>query len=340
MFPHRLYSRLFVVATTVSIGCSSAPKAESKIPAMLNSADEEILVDDGNCSEPVYSPSGDRLLYICQNRPTHSQSQIYERDLSTGTERRLTFQNGSTFHPRYHPKDPWIIYSSTTDELKENPPLLNPPTEPSPLPADLQQPTEIYIHSLDGFEITRITDRLGHDGEAQFSTDGKELTWTRVDNKRTKIFSINRFTKVAHALSGFQDNPVGYVQAPGRKASAWLEWDKDFTHVRLKFKKGSTAPVEINADHNVDKDDLAFSPDGQFLAWSQFNALRGYREIWVLNVATSCSFMLVGSDSADRRHPAFSPDVKRIAYTITRGERSRIAAMPFVPPTGSCLPAE
>jgi len=303
-------------------------------------SDEETVVGEGSSSQPYYAPSGAKLLYVSAKRSSHAQPQIYEKDLYSGEERRLTFQNGTTFSPKYHPTEPWIVYASTTDELKENSPLLNPLTEVSKLPPHFQEPTEIYIHSLDGLEITRVTDRLGFDGDPQFSFDGKQLIWTRVMKDKTQIVSLNRLSKHLQVLHNLGANPTNYVSSTDRKANAWIEWDPTFGVARLILKMAKLPAVEINAEHIVTKADLAFSPDNKFLTWSQYNALGQRFEIWVYNLETQCPHMMVGSDAADRRHPAFSPDMKVLTFSLIRGERSRIVNLPFVKPTGPCRTQE
>ena len=107
---------------------SPGPIAENKSGAL------QFIVEDGESSQAVYNSKGDKLLFVSRKRPGHQQDQVYEKDLISGVERRVTFQNGTTFHPHYHAKEPWIVYSSTTDELKENPPLLHPSSTQSKMP--------------------------------------------------------------------------------------------------------------------------------------------------------------------------------------------------------------
>lgn len=342
MFRHPWYLKLCALLTFIlTLGtCTTRPPKGSGIPSTHKEAEEKILVDDGEGSQPCYSPAGDRLLFVSAKRYSHSQPQVYEKEFATGTEKRLTFQNGTLLSPRYHPREPWVIYASTTDELKESPPLLNPTTEPSKLPQALQEPAEVYIHSLDGLEITRVTNRAGYDGEPQFSPDGKTLYWTKALKDRTQIVQLTRSTKATRTLTGLGTNPADYVPARNGKASAWIDWDETFGISKLMLKAGAEKPVEINSEHLVTKSDLTFSPDSQFLAWSQFNALNQHWEIWVYDIAGKCARMWLGSDSADRRHPAFSPDRKEIAYTLIRSGRSRIAQLPFEPRTGPCSPSD
>jgi Tol biopolymer transport system component len=307
----------------------------------MPSGDEQFLIEEGLSSEPYYAPSGNRLLFVTGKRASHAQTQVYEKDLATGEERRLTFQTGSNYGPKYHPREPWFVYASTTDELKENPPLLNFSNEQSALPEEFQIPSEIYIHSLDGLEITRITDRLGYDGNPQFSHDGRRLIWTRAVKGRTQVVALDRMNRVLQQLPNLGANPSGYISATDKNANAWIEWDEALANSKLNLKTSADPkPVEINANHQVTKIDPAFSPDNQYLVWSQLNALHQHFELWAYSLANKCAYMMIGSDSADRRHPVFSPDMKVLTYTHIRAERSRIANLPFVPPTGPCAELE
>ncbi len=308
----------------------------SAIAPVASTSDEETVVKDGENGQASYSADGSKMLFVSWKRPNHSQPQIYEKILGTGTERRLTYQNGSTFLPRYHPTEPLIVYSSTTDELKENSPLLNPAIAETNLPAEYQQPTEVYMHAINGLEITRLTERHGFDGEAKFTADGKQLMFTRIIKNRASIALINHRTKGTQVLGGLGVNPTNYVSSPDRKTTAWIEWDLDFKIAKLKIKRPKEATTEVNAEHQVSKSDLVLSPDNRYLVWSQLNAIGGNFEIWVYDTESKCPYMMVGSDSADRRYPVFTPDMKTLTYTMVKGERSRIVNLPFVPPTGPC----
>lgn len=276
------------------------------------------------------------MLYVAWKRPNHAQPQVYEKNLETGTERRLTYQIGSTFLPRYHPTEDLIVYASTTDELKENNPLLYPETAPAALPKDYLQPTEIYTHGLNGLEITRLTNRHGFDGQARFTGDGKQLIWTRVAGNRSSIALLNHQSRAVAVLSNLGFNPTHYVLSKDRKTFAWIEWDKNFKVAKIKIKKAKASAIEINGEHQVTKTDLELAPDGKYLAWSQLNALGENFEIWIYDIETQCPYMMVGADAADRRNPVFAPDMKTLTYTMLKGERSSIVNLPFVPPTGPC----
>lgn len=305
----------------------------------MASASEEKNVSrnqDGETGQASYSADGQKLLYVAWNRSNHSQPQVYERHLESGTERRLTYQNGSTFAPRYHPTEAMIVYASTTDELKENNPLLYPDSLPPALPKDYQQPTEIYTHAINGLEITRLTERHGFDGQARFTGDGKQLIWTRVVKNRTQIILMNLKTRAQQVLYNLGVNPTHYVLSTDRKTFSWIEWDKAFQNAKIKIKVQKKPVTEINGEHQVTKTDLEMSADARYLTWSQLNAIGANYEIWIYDIENQCPYMMVGADEADRRYPTFSPDMKTLTYTMIKGERSSIVNLPFAPPSGPC----
>ena len=316
-------------------GCSSSPVKPNAVP-LPESKDGriEVLVEDGESSQAVYSAKGDKLLFVSRKRPGHQQDQVYEKDLATGIERRLTFQNGNTFHPQYHPKENWILYSSSTDELKENPPLLRASQETLKLPHPYTEPFELYIHSLKEFDINRVTDHGGFDGYATFNNDGNVLTFTRVNGERSEVVVFNRSLRSAHSLKNLGSNPSEYVHTSDGKARAWLDWEAGFTKNRIRLQKGKEEPRDVVPMDAPVKMDLNFSPDGKWLLWSQHSS-DGY-DIWAADTDTLCPRRLLLNSEGERRDPVVSPDGKWLTYTLIFMGRSRIARMAFSPPSGTC----
>lgn len=229
------------------------------------------------------------------------------------------------------------MYASTTDELKENPPLLNPVSSPSFLPAQYQTPSEIYIHARTGLEITRVSDHIGYDGEAHFSQDGRKIYWTRaIPPKRLTVVELDRTTKQLRILPGLGVNPSQYIRRDKQGLTAWVDWGEDFTRPKIQLKLNQNPAWEINSQFEVTKLDLNMSVDGRFLFWSQRNAIHEKFEIWYYDISLKCAHMLTGDDSADRRYPELSPDGTTLIYTWVQGERSKVAARPFNPASGPC----
>lgn len=278
------------------------------------------------------------MLFVSARRSSHAQPQVYERDMKTGAERRITFQNGSTSRPRYHPREGWIVYSSSTDELKEAPPLLSLGMEitPSKLPAPYTDMLEVYLHSFAGLEIKRVTSRPGYDGEARFTPDGKSLTWTRIVKDRAQTVLLPHGANVpARVLHGLGDNPTFYTVSPDGKNAAWVDWDASFGVSRLRMRIGKSVR-DVAADMIVTKADPEFSPDGKWLLWAQKDPQSGLYGIYGYDIAVQCLHHFLFPSEGDRRHPTVTPDMKWLTYTLVSRGRSRIAQVPFEQRTGPC----
>lgn len=276
-------------------------------------------------------------MFIAKGRKGHNHYQVYEKDLESGAERRITFQNGDTYFPEYHPKKALILYSSSTDELKENPPLLTPEQPTTKLPALFQSPVEVYSHSLDGLEITRLTSHSGFDGEARFSHDGQTIYWTRARGEKLESLAMNATNKAIRNQKGLGVNVAQYTVSPDGKVKAWVDWDESFGVAKLKVQKGKDKAAEIVPDLVVPKTDLTFTPDSKWLLWAQLDTPSSAYQLWSLEIETLCARRLTDNTGGDRRFPAVSPDGKRLVFASVKGGRSRIAQASFSAPAGPCV---
>jgi Tol biopolymer transport system component len=310
----------------------AAPLPENKTGAL------QFIVEEGESSQPSYNTKGDKLLFVSRKRIGHKQDQVYEKDLSTGVEHRITFQNGSTFQPRYSPNGGTILYSSSTDELKENPPLLHPGSVPSKLPYPYQEPMEIYVHSLHGLDIDRISLHPGFDGEAHFADDGDTISFTRVNGLRTEIVTFQRKSHAAKSIKNLGINPTQYTPSHNGKIHAWVDWDEAFAVARLMLKKSKGEAAEIGSDMIVTKTDPSFSSDGKWLFWAQKDPEKPVYDLWTADTETLCPRRLTTSMEGERRSPVLSPDGKWLTFTLALKGRSRIARQGFTAPTGPCPP--
>lgn len=283
----------------------------------------------------MYSSKGDRLLFVSGQRRAHSQPQVYEYYLDQKTDRRITFQDGHTFQPRYHPQEEQIVYSSTTDELKDYSRLLNPVSPTAKKPEPFSYAMEVYLHALEGLEIIRLTRRQGFDGEARFSADGAGLTWTQVTPKGMSVVAWNRRTQALRPISAGGKQASNYSTAPSGDQRAWLEWDKELTTAQVHWQKDKVK-LAITTDTTA-KADLTFSPDAKWLLWAArpANSITDTYDLWLYDFEKGCARQVTKS-LASERDPTLSPDMKWLTYTKVTQTRSRIMRMAFKPPSGAC----
>lgn len=156
------------------------------------------LTETGINEMPSISGDEKQIVFVSRQRPAHSQSQIYIYDLYNLTERRVTFQDGDCRDPLLLKNSPRLIYSSNTDELKENPLLFEPKAEPKEVSS--AKAMEMYLSDLSGADIIRLTDRKGFDAS----------TWQRPDRPSSFIYSSEH----KGAMEAWQINIEQKVQVP------------------------------------------------------------------------------------------------------------------------------
>lgn len=91
-----------------------------KTPDYLLGKNSKQITFFGDNDHPRFSNDGTRILYHSLGRTSHKGTQIYEMDLLTNKERRVIFSDGDAFDGSYI-SNYEILYSSTTDEIKESP---------------------------------------------------------------------------------------------------------------------------------------------------------------------------------------------------------------------------
>jgi Tol biopolymer transport system component len=342
MFRPLWYKRLWLawLIPLTLISCTKpTPRGQPIVKPIKENRDGSLqfLVEDGESSQAVYSSDGDRILFVSRKRPSHIRNQVYEKDLRSGVEKRLTFQNGNAYQPHYQNKDGFIIYASSTDELEENPELLRSgAATPSKLPFPYQEQMEIYVQALRGFDIIRQTQHPGFDGEARFSNDDSSITFTRAAEQKTHIMSLQRKSKAVHELRDLGVNPTQYNVSPDGKTRAWIEWDESFGVTHLRVARGAEKPIELASDQIVIKTDVSFAPDSKRLFWAAKDPLKPAYDLWTADLEKLCVQRLTQSTDIEYRDPVMSPDQRWLTFTYKNARGSRIARQGFKLPSGPC----
>jgi hypothetical protein len=176
---------------------------------------------------------------LSKNRDLQKETQIYELNLDHFRERRLTYQDGNCFDAEYTPDGRHILYSSNTDEIKENPPLLH-PRKPSDRPQ-----TEIYLRDLEGDEIQRLTFQDGYQGQLSFIRND-EILLASEKGPRLQIMKLGWKTNKA-AISLWKSDDKASLELPTLDPSGtlvtWLIRDDASAKLKLGLKmKGHVQP--------------------------------------------------------------------------------------------------
>ena len=329
-------------------GCSSSEKAPEAAPApVLETPPQAIpqasgdkkeapvgapvdwskaLVKAGKNEKPNFSSDGKRMLFISRERPAHKHRQLYEMNLDTKQERRITYQDGEVFEGTMSPDDQTIFYTSTTDEIKERPILFYPELKAEPFPM-----TEIYRIKPKDELHERWTSRPGFDGFIHTHNEpGKGLTVTQSRWQGSDLQLYRSFGQ----KPGFED----YGQ---KKPGVWAH--SFTTHIKKPWKAwiqenaitGSTAiviqrqgsPKETFNIPTFEVRDLQFVDSGsgdmtEFIYTGKAEKM-GPRHAFWLNTSAKCQSQFINSQ-AEVSGLQITPDGRGLAWTLAQGTESQI----------------
>jgi len=201
------------------IACQSKSK-KPELPAevdYLQSKDASVVLSQGYNRSAVFSADGEKIYYISQNRKGHKNTQIHEYDLTMQRDRRLTFQDGEVLSVFPLEKDQ-ILYSSTTDEIKEQPFVVD---------VDPRYPkAEIYHSDLFGSEIGRLTNSPGFDGEMIYVPAKKQMLFTSTRQGTPGLYWLDLATDKVLVFEFDKERPQRSPSlAPDGRTLYWVEED-------------------------------------------------------------------------------------------------------------------
>lgn len=304
------------------------------------------LTTIGENLDGQFSPDGKKILFLSRSRSSHSQTQAYEKDLTTGRERRVTFQDGDVSSPRYDSKGTQFYYASTTDELKENPLFLQQQLNPSATGANSQKPfwelmpTEIYSSGLFGDKIRRLTHARGFDGELSPHPKKPLLYFSAARGEHMRIFVLDLKTlQVRPFSSDSKYHELEVAVSPDGSQWAWAQYTDDLKSSQIVIA-------------NAKGERTLTLTSGSFLHVSPTWSAGGDRVIFAANADRADSFDLydvrkdgtclrrLTDSTASENHPSVSPDGRKLLYTATDHSISQLHVMPHDASGSSppCLP--
>jgi Tol biopolymer transport system component len=365
------------------LGCSSAPKpyTAQSAPAVppqpvsmtgdgeKQSAEDVIaspLTQIGDNFLPSFSPDGKRILFISERREGHVQAQAYEIDIAKRIERRITFHDGDVNSVGYFPDGQRILYSSSTDEIKEDPYFINQlrrkfapaaasdSSRAAGSDADADSPTggmkrvagtleplesvpsELYLSRLDGSEIRRLTQSPGFDGHSTLMPNGRVLAFVSTASGKHDLYTMNPDGGGKRRLTSDPERELGPAFSADGRRLAWVRLAADLSTSQIVVADGprwtaSALPLKT-AMHAAP----AWHPNGQELIFSSNHGDGKTFDVYSFDTKSQCLKRLTESES-DELFPTLSPDGLKIAFSSNHSGHFHIYSMDYRP-GASCLP--
>lgn len=266
--------------------------SEPDIPEVQPPDPPEVFPTD---QAPAWSPSGNYIAYhhdALWTDDTTDVSGLYVRDLEADSTWLVI--EGSARSPDWRPDGERIAFSAG----------------------------DIYTIRPNGSDLRRVTS-FGSSFQPRWSPGSNTLTFGRSGNQEEVGIWFAHLTDSTFTKFGFGATPADWSPSGER-----LVYDKTNIFTADTSRADST---QLTNNEFVDNRDPAWSPDGQWIAWSPINDDGNY-ELWVMRSDGSDKQKLIERG----RGPAWGPNSERIVFARP-GRESDLTALWTIRRDGSDL---
>jgi len=309
------------------------------------------LTEAGSNLRGAQTPSGDKIYFISLGRHKHPHPQVYEFDTTTKKDRRITYQDGQIYDVVFDSKSNRIIYSSSTDEIKENPEFIRQALaeKQGSISAKIEwknfknenlPATEIYSSSTDGRDIQRLTESPGFDGMIALHPNKTEIAFVSVRDQQKRIWRMNLKTRgltvVSQKTIGVEDESPSYSPdglrltwvrklAPNVSSDLWVDQLKNSAPQMLLTE----SRLILTPTWAPGSDEIVFS--------SNRDELENF-ELYAIKADGTCLRRLTYHSASDF-DPSFNAKGDQLLFTRILQGQPQLVTMPYLPPPCPEAPA-
>ena len=259
-----------------------------------------------------------------------NQYEIYAKELSDGTYRRLTNVKGYDAEANYSPDGKLIAFASNRNAFKRK--LSD--REQELFAIDPASMIDIFIMNADGSNVRQLTDVFGYDGGPFFSPDGKRICWRRFsENGATaEVYSmdidggdVRRLTSIGAMSWAPYFHPSGDYLVFTTNKHGFANFE-----LYLVRADGKGEPVRVTTTDGFDGLPV-FLPDGNRISWTSTRTASKQSQIFMANWNDAMARSLLGLDgsvtdedtsaalaAAESSDPGFVPDSMRHVDFLAR----------------------
>lgn len=228
-------------STNSNMSSSNKMPVQKTPNSSLNQNNDQIIVNYqimgrqltklGDNQDATFSADGTRILYSSRNRSDHKNAQIYELDLETMREKRITYSDGDSLNPVYLENSVTLAYSSTTDEIKEHPALFS--SQPKN-----EKGFEVYESDLQGHQILRLTKQVGDQMDLSISPlETHTLYYISRMNQNSAIYKMNLKTKTSSQVFAANKKMIRKPLIGKKGQFFWIEGQSSVGKQNFPFYK-------------------------------------------------------------------------------------------------------
>lgn len=181
---------------------------------------------------------------------------------------------------------------------------------------------DVYVMSVDGGDVQRLTDANTINLSPSWSPDGRQIVLTSFQRNNPDLFAIDVASRTWKRLSNLRGLNLGGRWSPsGDRLAVTIEFDGN-SEIALLDRDGALS--RRLTDHWAIDVSPSWSPDGRRLAFCSSRS--GSPQIYVID-ANGGTPQRVTRDGSYNTSPAWSPSGDRLAYTSRVGGRFQVFTM-------------
>ena len=226
-----------------------------------------------------------------------NQYEIYAKELSDGTYRRLTNVKGYDAEASYSPDGKLIAFASNRNAFKRK--LSD--REQELFAIDPASMIDIFIMNADGSNVRQLTDVFGYDGGPFFSPDGKRICWRRFsENGATaEVYSMDIDGGDVRRLTSIGAMSWAPYFHPSSDYLVFTTNKHGFANFELYLVRadGKGEPVRVTTTDGFDGLPV-FLPDGNRISWTSTRTASKQSQIFMANWNDAMARSLLGLDGS------------------------------------------
>lgn len=234
-----------------------------------------------------------------------NEYEIYAKELSGGTYKRLTHAKGYDAEGSYSPDGTLIAFASNrnafTRKLSER--------EQALFEVDPASMIDIFVMNADGSNVRQLTDVIGYDGGPFFSPDGKRICWRRfAENGATaEVYSMDITGGDVKRLTNIGAMSWAPYYHPSGDYLVFTTNKHGFGNFELYLVRadGKEEPVRVTDTDGFDGLPV-FLPDGKRLSWTSTRTAAKQSQIFMADWddATARKLLKLDENTADEDRSA------------------------------------
>ena len=248
----------------------------------------------------VWSPNGKQIAFT---KVQNKNADIWIHTTDTGKATQFTNHPAWDASPAWSPDGLSLAFTSyRTDSL--NVWIKNITTQ------NLQQVT------VDSDQVADdINYGARHQGSpVKWTPDGKSITFSKKDG----IGWEKRYRRSLWQKAISDTNSAKIISMPGQWLTYNAVWTPDQSQMAFSASKGIhiTHPTKKKKPKHIAEGQMpTYSPDGQWLAYSQHNK-NNIQDLWIQNVQTGKKFQLTNTPTKEENAPHWSPNGQHLLFAM------------------------